>query len=95
MKIILYSLAGLVLIAVIAVAVVVYLFYHYGQDLPDHKQLAAYEPATMTRVHAGAGRLVAEYAPEKRVFVPIGAMPTRVVDAFLSAADKNFYDHFS
>ena len=94
MKIILYSLAGLVLIAVIAVAVVVYLFYHYGQDLPDHKQLAAYEPATMTRVHAGDGRLVAEYATEKRVFVPIGAMPKRVVDAFLSAEDKNFYDHF-
>ncbi|MBT6828912.1 MAG: penicillin-binding protein 1A, partial [Rhodospirillaceae bacterium] len=94
MKIFLYSLAGLVLIAVIAVAVVVYLFYHYGQDLPDHKQLAAYEPATMTRVHAGDGRLVAEYAAEKRVFVPIGAMPKRVVDAFLSAEDKNFYDHF-
>ena len=94
MKIFLYSLAGLVLIAVIVVAVVVYLFYHYGQDLPDHKQLAAYEPATMTRVHAGDGRLVAEYATEKRVFVPIGAMPKRVVDAFLSAEDKNFYDHF-
>jgi len=94
MKIFLYSLAGLVLIAVIVVAVVVYLLYHYGQDLPDHKQLAAYEPATMTRVHAGDGRLVAEYATEKRVFVPIGAMPKRVVDAFLSAEDKNFYDHF-
>jgi len=94
MKIFLYSLAGLVLIAVIVVAVVIYLFYHYGQDLPDHKQLAAYEPAIMTRVHAGDGRLVAEYAAEKRVFVPIGAMPKRVVDAFLAAEDKNFYGHF-
>jgi len=94
MKILLFTLVGLLLAAVIVVAGVVYLFYHYGRDLPDHKQLAAYEPATMTRVHAGDGRLVAEYATEKRVFVPIGAMPKRVVDAFLSAEDKNFYDHF-
>ena len=94
MKYLYYSLAGLLLAAVIVAAGVVYLFYHYGRDLPDHRQLAAYEPATMTRVHAGDGRLVAEYATEKRVFVPIGAMPKRVVDAFLSAEDKKFYDHF-
>ena len=94
MKILLYTLAGLLLAAIIVVAVVVYLFYHYGQDLPDHRQLAAYEPSTMTRVHAGDGRLVAEYATEKRVFVPIAAMPKRVVEAFLAAEDKNFYDHF-
>jgi len=94
MKYLCYSLAGLLLAAVIVVAGVVYLFFYYGRDLPDHRQLATYEPATMTRVHAGDGRLVAEYATEKRVFVPIGAMPKRVVDAFLSAEDKNFYDHF-
>lgn len=94
MKIFLYTLVCLLLTVAIVVAGVVYLFYHYGQDLPDHKQLAAYEPATMTRVHAGDGRLIAEYATEKRVFVPISAMPKRVVDAFLSAEDKNFYDHF-
>ena len=94
MKTIIYTLSGLVFAAIIVVAVVVYLFYHYGQDLPDHKQLAAYEPATMTRVHAGDGRLIAEYATEKRVFVPIGAMPKRVIDAFLSAEDKNFHEHF-
>jgi len=94
MKTIIYTLSGLVFAAIIVVAVVVYLFYHYGQDLPDHKQLAAYEPPTMTRVHAGDGRLIAEYATEKRVFVPIGAMPKRVIDAFLSAEDKNFHEHF-
>ena len=62
MKFFLYTFAGLVVTAIIVVAVVIYLFYHYGQDLPDHKQLAASEPATMTRVHAGDGRLVAELA---------------------------------
>ena len=90
MKYFYYSLAGLFFAAVIIVAGVVYLFYHYGRDLPDHRQLAAYEPAIMTRVHAGDGRLVAEYATEKRLFVPISAMPKRVIDVFLSAEDKIF-----
>ncbi len=70
-----------------------YLFYYYGRDLPDYKQLAVYEPPTVTRVHAGDGRLLAEYAIEKRAYVPIQAMPRRVVNAFLSAEDKNFYTH--
>ncbi|MSO85477.1 MAG: penicillin-binding protein 1A [Rhodospirillales bacterium] len=68
-------------------------FYYFGQGLPDYRQLAVYEPPVMTRVHAGDGRLLAEYATEKRVFVPVGAMPKRVVEAFLSTEDKNFYAH--
>ena len=47
----------------------------------------------MTRVHAGAGRLLSEYARQHRVFVPVNAMPRRVIKAFLSAEDKNFYTH--
>ncbi|GAB4224576.1 MAG: penicillin-binding protein 1A [Kiloniellaceae bacterium] len=87
-------LFGLSLILVVAGAGgLLYVFYHYGQDLPDYSQLADYEPPTVTRVHAGDGRLLAEYATEKRVFVPITAIPRRVVNAFLSAEDKNFYDH--
>ena len=50
-------------------------------------------PPTVTRVHAGDGRLLAEYAVEKRVFVPIEAIPKRVIKAFLGAEDKNFYSH--
>lgn len=73
-------------------AVVVGLFY-FGRGLPDYRQLAVYEPPVMTRVYAGDGRLMAEYAVEKRVFVPVGAIPKRVVQAFLSAEDKNFYQH--
>src|SRR5216683_434081 len=67
--------------------------WHFGRDLPDYQQLAHYEPAIMTRVQAGDGRLLAEYATERRVFVPIGAIPKRVIKAFLSAEDKNFYSH--
>jgi len=80
-------------LAVLGGAGVLYLFYHYGRDLPDYKQLADYEPPTVTRVHAGDGRLLAEYAIEKRAYVPIQAMPRRVVNAFLAAEDKNFYTH--
>ena len=69
-------------------------FWHFGRDLPDHGQLAKYEPPVLTRVHAGNGALLAEFATQKRVFVPINAIPKPVVYAFLSAEDKGFYDHF-
>ncbi len=67
--------------------------WYFGRDLPDYQQLANYEPPITTRVLAGDGRLLAEYATEKRVFVPIGAIPKRVIAAFLAAEDKNFYSH--
>jgi penicillin-binding protein 1A len=67
--------------------------WHFGRDLPDYQQLAKYEPPVTTRVYAGDGRLLAEHATERRVFVPIAAIPKRVVDAFLAAEDKNFYTH--
>jgi penicillin-binding protein 1A len=67
--------------------------WYFGRDLPDYQQLAHYQPPITTRVHAGDGRLLAEYATERRVFVPIQAIPDRIIDAFLSAEDKNFYNH--
>ena len=90
----LITLFGVMLIVIaIGAGGVLYVFQQYGRSLPDYKQLATYEPPVMTRVHAGDGRLLAEYAVEKRVFVPIKAMPKRVLQAFLSAEDKNFYHH--
>ncbi|WBQ13496.1 penicillin-binding protein 1A [Hyphomonadaceae bacterium BL14] len=62
-------------------------------DLPDYEQLAEYEPAIMSRVHAGDGLLIAEYAREHRVFVPIENIPPEVISAFLSAEDRSFYQH--
>ena len=70
-----------------------YAFWHYGRGLPDYQQLADYEPPVTTRVQAGDGRLMAEYARERRLFVPVSAMPKRVIEAFLAAEDKNFYTH--
>ena len=70
-----------------------YFYWKYSKDLPDHAQLANYEPPVMTRVHAGDGSLIAEYARERRLYLPIQAVPKLVVGAFLSAEDKNFYRH--
>ena len=66
---------------------------HYSRGLPAYGWLATYEPPVATRVHAGDGRLLAEFAVEHRLFVPVEAIPKRVVDAFLAAEDKTFYDH--
>ncbi|HEY8564917.1 MAG TPA: penicillin-binding protein 1A [Beijerinckiaceae bacterium] len=70
-----------------------FFYWKYSQDLPDHAQLANYEPPILTRVHAGDGSLLAEYARERRLYLPIQAVPKQVVAAFLSAEDKNFYKH--
>jgi penicillin-binding protein 1A len=67
--------------------------WYFGRDLPDYQQLTRYEPPITTRVLAGDGRLLAEYATERRIFVPIGVIPKRVIAAFLAAEDKNFYTH--
>ncbi|CAA7620647.1 Penicillin-binding protein 1A (Includes: Penicillin-insensitive transglycosylase; Penicillin-sensitive transpeptidase) [Candidatus Terasakiella magnetica] len=83
----------LFLLAVVAAGGVLAVFWHYGRGLPDYHQLAHYEPPVTTRVYGGDGRLVAEYATEKRAFVPLYAIPQTVKDAFLSAEDKSFYSH--
>jgi penicillin-binding protein 1A len=67
--------------------------WYFGRDLPDYQQLADYQPPIVSRVLAGDGRLLAEYATEKRIFVPVSAMPPLVIHAFLAAEDKNFYSH--
>src|SRR5262249_18989093 len=69
------------------------LIWHFGRDLPNFQQLAHYEPPITTRLQAGDGRLLAEYATERRIFVPLTEIPKRVTNAFLSAEDKNFYSH--
>ncbi len=76
-----------------AAAVAAYVLWNITQELPDYEALANYEPKVMTRVHANDGRLIAEYARERRIYVPIETVPQLVVDAFLSAEDKNFFEH--
>lgn len=83
---------GLTLAALAGFVVGVYL-WRLNKQLPDHDHLADYAPPVMSRVHAGDGDLIAEFAQEHRLFVPIRVIPKHLIHAFLSAEDKNFYDH--
>jgi penicillin-binding protein 1A len=75
------------------IAVVAGVLWHFSKDLPDYSQLQNYEPPVMTRVHAADGSLLAEYANERRLYLPIQAVPKLVTNAFIAAEDKNFYQH--
>src|SRR2546423_9348558 len=77
----------------VGVAAVAGLIWHYSKDLPDYSQLQDYEPPVMTRVHASDGSLLAEYSKERRLYLPIQAVPKIVINAFLAAEDQHFYDH--
>ena len=94
LKFISMVLSLIVLGGIFATGAVLWVFWNYGRDLPDYQQLANYEPPVATRIHAGDGALLAEYASEKRLFVPVQAMPPQLVQAFVSAEDKGFYRHF-
>jgi len=69
------------------------LLWHFSKDLPDYSQLQNYEPPVMTRVHAADGSLLAEYADERRLYLPVQAVPKLVINAFIAAEDKSFYQH--
>ncbi len=84
--------AGTILF-VVGVAAAAGLLWHFSKDLPDYSQLQDYEPPVMTRVHASDGSLLGEYARERRLYIPIQAVPKLVINAFLGAEDKNFYEH--
>ena len=90
---ILTTLALFFIVSFVGLGATLFVLFKYGQSLPDYRQLADYEPPVMTRVHAGDGRLLAEFADEKRLFIPIKAMPRQLILAFLGAEDKNFYTH--
>ena len=67
--------------------------WYFSSDLPDYKILANYKPPISSRVHSGEGQLIAEYALQKRLFIPYDSVPQNVIYSFLSAEDKNFFSH--
>lgn len=93
MRLLAWILSLAMLGGVIGLCLAMLLYKGLINDLPAVTQLQNYNPPVVSRVHAGDGRLMAEFAAERRVFVPIERMPQRVIDAFLSAEDKNFYTH--
>jgi len=67
--------------------------WYFSSGLPDYKKLESYEPPVSSRVYADNGTLIAEYAIEKRLFIPFDSIPKTTINAFLSAEDKNFFNH--
>jgi penicillin-binding protein 1A len=88
-----FGFASAVVMFLAAAGVAGFFFWKAARDLPDYESLAKYEPPVMTRIHAHDGSLMAEYARERRIFVPINVIPKLVIAAFLSAEDKRFYEH--
>ena len=72
---------------------IISILWTYSNDLPDYKFLKNYKPAVSSKVYSGDGELVADFSKEKRVFVPYNSIPKNVINAFLSAEDKNFFSH--
>ena len=73
--------------------VIVGILWHYSNDLPDYKFLKNYKPPISSKLYSNDGQLLSEFSSEKRIFVPYNSIPTLVVNAFLSAEDKNFFKH--
>jgi len=90
-----FVMAGVALLGGIALAgliVAVYAAWLF-HDLPDASELADYRPATATRVYAGDGTLIGEFSDERRIYVPYEQIPLPVIQAFLAAEDRNFFNH--
>jgi len=88
-------MAGVAVLSVIAVAgfaLAIYAAWLF-HDMPDAGDLINYRPATSTRVYAWDGTLIGEFSKERRIFVPYDQMPPRLVQAFLAAEDRNFFQH--
>jgi len=79
--------------AIMALAAVAAVIAIYSKDLPDTAQLERYEPPTLSRIYSGEGALMDEFARERRIFTPVDEIPDTIKQAFISAEDKNFYNH--
>jgi penicillin-binding protein 1A len=88
-----FGFAAGVALLFVGAAAAGYLLWEASKDLPSYERLAEYEPPVMTRIHAHDGSMIKEYYRERRIFVPINTVPARVVQAFISAEDKRFYEH--
>jgi len=92
-SILFYGGLTVIALAIVSVLVVVFYLWSVTRELPSVEALQNYTPPVTTRVYAGDGTLLGEYARERRIFVPISYVPKNVVDAFTSAEDRNFFTH--
>ncbi len=79
----------LILISVFTLGIL----WNFSNNIPDYKFLKNYKPPVSSKVYSGDGNLVADFSKEKRIFIPYDSIPKNVINAFLSAEDKNFFSH--
>ena len=86
----------LILFLSVSLATIVVIFgvlWTFSNNIPDYKFLKNYKPPVSSKMYSGNGDLVADFSKEKRIFIPYDAIPKKVINAFLSAEDKNFFYH--
>ena len=88
-----FSLKFTIIFFVILIFFVFSTFWYFSIGLPDYKKLSNYQPPISSRVYSDDNRLIAEYALEKRLFIPYESIPDKIIYSFLSAEDKNFFSH--
>ena len=88
-----YSVKFVIILFVVAIFFIFSTLWYFSVGLPDYKKLSNYQPPISSRVYSHNSKLIAEYALEKRLFIPFESIPKKVVNAFLAAEDKNFFSH--
>ena len=88
-----YSVKIGIAVAIFLLMLLFSAFWYFSAGLPDYKKLSTYQPPVSSRVYAENGKLIAEYAIQKRLFIPFSSIPNKVINSFLSAEDKNFFSH--
>jgi len=88
-----FSLKFIIIFFVVIIFFVFSTLWYFSIGLPDYKKLSNYEPPISSRVYSENNKLIAEYALEKRLFIPFDSIPDKIINAFLSAEDKNFFSH--
>ena len=92
-KIINFSLKSIIIIFIFIILFAFSTLWYFSVGLPDYKKLSKYQPPISSRVYSEDKKLIAEYALEKRLFIPFESIPKTVINSFLSAEDKNFFSH--
>ena len=93
LKILNFSAKFVIIFFAVLIFFVFSTLWYFSVGLPDYKKLSKYQPPISSRVYSENSKLIAEYALEKRLFIPYESLPDKIINSFLSAEDKNFFSH--
>ena len=82
--------SGVLLLMAIAIGA---LFWSAQKDLPDEAALNNYAAALPSTVRDIDGNVVMTFTRERRVYLPYDEIPKKLVQAYISAEDKTFFEH--